>query len=75
MRRRVPGEEKSRRRGEELSLKSNNPTPRVGNKEERREIRETSEDDGGEIHVHSCMFRFPAVRKAQQKWEKKDEAG
>ena len=31
-RRRVPGEEKCSGRGEELSLKSNNPTPRVGNK-------------------------------------------
>ena len=30
-RRRVPGEEKCSGRGEELSLKSNNPTPRVGN--------------------------------------------
>ena len=30
-RRRVPGEEKSSGRGEELSLKSNSPTPRVGN--------------------------------------------
>ena len=27
-----PGEEKSSGRGEELSLKSNNPTPKVGNK-------------------------------------------
>ena len=31
-RRRVPGEEKSSGRGEELSLKSNNPTPKVGEK-------------------------------------------
>ena len=60
-RRRVPGEEKNSGRGEELSLKCNNPTPQVGNK------RQTAANERSTTSMKVCKPKLADISASQHK--------
>ena len=70
-RRRVPGKEKSSGRGEELSVQSNNPTPKVGNKSKTQAHPSVQWDEGsGREALASSSESFGPPRFCWTTWRK-----